>query len=202
MYLSATFKFPAALLLLAATLPVSASTNLVNNPGFETGSLSGWTVGGPSYGVGVDQNSSDVQSGSYGAYFGSDPTNPGLDSTLSQTLATTSGTQYTLSFWMSEYQADGLTGFFNVDLGGTQLLNLKDVAQQDFTHYSFNYIATSSNSVLLFDTNNVPGWYGLDNISVTSAVPEAPSWLFLSLGLLLLSVWSKYRPTPLSFTND
>src|SRR5207342_1372158 len=80
---------PIALLCSAAV----ANANLVTNGGFETGDFTGWTNGGNTGFTGVDPG---IQhSGTYGAFFGP----IGSNGFLSQTLATTAGGVYTLSFW-------------------------------------------------------------------------------------------------------
>lgn len=192
-----SFLKPLLLAILAVPVFPAAASNIVDNPGFESGDLTGWTSNAPAFGVGVDNNSGDVHSGNFGVYFGTDPSNPTLDSFLSQTLNTSVGEKYTLSFWMSDYQADALGGHFNVNLGGSQLFNLTDVAQQDFTLYSATYTATSASTLLQFDANNVPGWFGLDDVSVTAnqvtSVPEPSTWIILLTGMAFLACLPKRR---------
>lgn len=96
----------AALLLVIAGLVTGASTaqaaNLLSNPGFETGSLSGWTCSGGSV------VSSPVRSGGFavnGAVSSSDLAQ------CSQTVAVQPSTAYTLSAWVrGNYVYLGVTG--------------------------------------------------------------------------------------------
>ncbi len=175
----------------------ACSADLVTNGGFETGNLAGWSSSGPDYGVGVDNYPSDVHSGAYGVYFGSDMNNfPNLPSALSQALTTTIGQKYTLSFYMSEYQADALDGYFSVSVGGGQVFNLTDVLQQDMTRYSVDFVATSTSTALQFQNYNAPGFYGLDDVSVVAAVPLPAALPLLLSGVSLLGGLSLRRKSP------
>lgn len=172
-------------------LPTAGAANIVANPGFETGDFSGWTTSAPAFGIGVDTYSSDVHAGTYGVYFGSNPGSPATASVLDQQLATVIGDQYTLTFWLSEYLADDLGGFFKASMGGNVLVNLADVAQQDFTQYTANFTASSTTTLLDFQALNLPGFFGLDDISVTdttplSSVPVPSTLLNLLIGFLAL----------------
>ena len=71
----------------------------MTNGSFETDSLSGWTVGGNSATLSTGPQlfvDNTAESGTYAAAFGSME----ADGTLSQTIATTAGQDYTLSFWL------------------------------------------------------------------------------------------------------
>src|ERR1035438_869084 len=74
---------------------------LVNND-FETGDFNGWTTSGNFTLSFVSTNSANVHSGRYGARMGPS----GSLAFLSQTMATTAGTRYLISFWLN---CDGLT---------------------------------------------------------------------------------------------
>jgi hypothetical protein len=96
-----------ALVLLAATVSttaVSAATNLVTNPGFETGSLSPWTCDPGTAKV----VTSPVHSGSYA--LAATPTS-NLTAQCSQTVSVQPNTTYTLSAWvLGNYAYIGDTG--------------------------------------------------------------------------------------------
>jgi hypothetical protein len=77
-------------------------TNPFSNPGFETGSFSGWTTGGQATSI-----STTAHSGSYAGLAGSTaPTNG--DSSISQTVTAPSGAA-TLSFWYEVVCPDTVT---------------------------------------------------------------------------------------------
>ncbi|HEV2344191.1 MAG TPA: carbohydrate binding domain-containing protein [Actinocrinis sp.] len=98
----AALVLPAAVYLAAA--PASAAANLLTNPGFETGSLSGWTCDAGTATV----VSSPVHSGSY-ALSGT-PTSS-ADAQCTQTVSVQANTSYTLSGYVEgSYVYIGVTG--------------------------------------------------------------------------------------------
>ena len=116
-------------------IPGFATAGNVTNGGFETGDFTGWTLSGNTDFVGV--TTGIAHSGDYAAYFGSD----GSLGFLSQTLATTAGTSYELSFFLA---SDGqLPSEFQVTFGGTTL-SQNDLALSSYTGESLILTATSS----------------------------------------------------------
>ena len=109
------------------------------------------------------------QGGQFGASIGA----MGSDATLSQTLQTTAGQQYTLSFWL-ENQGAGPNDF-TVKWNGTTILALANASAQDYTQYSYTVTATGTTSVLEFDARQDPARWDLDNISVVATGPQLPS---------------------------
>ena len=156
---------------LTLTTPVTP-INLVANGGFETGNFSGWTLGGNYQTInGLWQTTVDnnAQGGSYGAGIGA----MGSDATLSQTLQTTPGQQYTLSFWLKNEGAG--PNDFTVKWNGTTILALANASAQDYTQYSYTVSATGTTSVLEFDARQDPARWDLDNVSVVATGPQLPS---------------------------
>jgi hypothetical protein len=103
-------------LLIAITITAgrnqSLADNLLQNPGFETGDFTGWTVGGtsPTNGVGIVgtpipaciSGTVIVHSGTYAAYAAVDTLWPGPNHPLilSQTVPVVPGNTYDIGFWM------------------------------------------------------------------------------------------------------
>ena len=99
----------------------------------------------------------------------------GSDGTLSQTIATTAGQTYTLSFWLQN-EASG-TNDFKAIWNGQTLLSLSNAAQSGYTEYTYTVTATGSTTTLEFSAANGPSQWDLDNISLTAnsnATPQTP----------------------------
>lgn len=201
----------------------SSWANLINNPSFEmpvapargflnfangsTG-IAGWTVVG---------NEVSIVSGTYSAECCIFPAQDGiqwLDLTgngsnaiegVRQTVATTVGDVYTLSFWVGNTfdpgGAFGSASTVNVLVGGVTIGSAVNrsstTGTQVWQQFTFSFTATSSATTLAF-MNGDPATdneNGLDNIVLngTSGIPGAPeagtSWLFAlgvaGTGLLL-----------------
>ena len=160
--------------------------NLIANGSFETGDFSGWTTGGnfeaSSVTFGGFYDYSGAQDGTWYAVLGP----VGSDGTLSQTLATTPGSVYTVSFWLAGVGDDpsDFSAFWN----GTQLISLTDPnTGSNWMQYSFTVTGTGSDT-LSFSFRDDPAWIAFDNVSVTevsgTSVPEPGSLLLLGTGVL------------------
>ena len=167
--------------------PVSAA-NLVTNGDFEHNGLSGWTrsgtvdLGSTPY-VGLD----DASFGKRLAIFNAgDHT---ADGVLSQTIATILGQRYDLRFdygvttgGSQALLASIFDGASNSILGSTRAASDKSLPQT----FRLSFVATSSASTIRFQdssSNNSMSQDGaIDNVSVTSAVPEPGTWVMMILG--------------------
>jgi subtilase family serine protease len=155
---------------LAATLPFSLSVNSTNTPpvvngGFETGDLTGWTLGGSTGNDFVTTNGSFVHSGSYGLELGQSASL----GYLSQTLVTVPGQNYLLSLWLANpgKGKNATPNQFLVQWNGTTLYNQGNIPSISWTNLQFVVTATGVSTVLQFGFDDTHAYLALDDISVT-----------------------------------
>lgn len=162
-----------ALVLLGAAGPARA--DYLVNGGFETGSFSGWSQSGNTNYTFV--SSSAPNSGNYAAWLGP----VGSPGYLSQTVATTPGASYTLTFFLA---GDGKTpSDFQVLFGGTSVMDQTNIPSQGYTEYQYTVTATSSSTVLQFGFQDDNGFLRLDDVSLSpNAAPEPGGLTLLALG--------------------
>ena len=161
--------------LMAAAAPASAATNLLANPGFETGTLSGWTCPAADHVTG-----SPVHSGS-GALAGAASASD--DAQCTQTVSVQPSSSYTLTGWVQgSYVFLGDTGTGSTD---TDTWTAAATGWQQLST-SFS-TGASTTSVTVY----VHGWYGegtyyADDLSLTGpggsgagggSAPAAPAGL-------------------------
>jgi hypothetical protein len=197
-------KLLALTVLAAGSLGISgiASANLLTNGDFETGSFSGWTTSGLTCSgvgsgfsaatggcVGYDTDTGP-HSGAAAAYLGT----AAGGGVISQSFATVAGDTYLVDFFLATgaYQQAASPNSLVVNAGGNVLLSIVNGAAQGFVHYSYEFLATSSTSSLVFTHGNQPSFFTLDDVSVTS-VPEPSSLLLMGLGLAGFAFFARRR---------
>jgi hypothetical protein len=173
-------------LAVASIAPLSAGS-IVNNGGFETGDFTGWTqIGNTSFDGVTCPGLGAVPEGSCEAFFGP----VGSDGGIQQTLATTSGLQYLITF---QFEPDGGTpSDFSATFDGSSLVSLTNPASSGFQFFSFIRTATSNSTVLAFNFRDDPGFLNLDAVTASS-VPEPVSAALLGIGLGTLALARRRR---------
>ncbi len=198
-----------------ASFQVYGSPNLVQNGGFETTPYGAdWTVtlapAIPATGTGshfnfggvippgTDPGGNSPNSGVSSANFGANTPGTGLsvDDVITQTVPTTGGDEYQVSYYLrtaGETGHIGVSGYaqFVSSFGGQTLQNLHDPDPTfGYTEFTYEVEATSSSSVLSFAGQCVNGWFNLDDVSVTdlgngsTGVPDTAS----TFGLLSVTL--------------
>lgn len=189
-------------------LPAFASPNLIANGGFEQSSfsgnyatygagstaLSGWIIGGDS--IDLINHYWQPASGSYSldlsGYY---------DGTISQSIATTQGQRYHVTFDMAgNPDDDDKVKVMQVGLAGQPLYTFdtsgRTQSNMGWTTKGFDFVATGSHSTLFFSSLQDSAYgVALDNVSVT-AVPEPESYAMILSGLGLLGVITRRRSQP------
>jgi hypothetical protein len=160
------------------------SQSVVQNGGFATGNFGPWTL--------VDDGSGNdfIDNGSYAIppYTGTydfvlgDTNSPAY---FSQILPTVPGQDYLLSFWLYQTELDGGGAqIFDVNWN-TNAASMNTIytlpVQGAFNWSEFNFVvaAASTNTTLQFAAQNVPAYFGLDDVSVT----PIPVPTLIALGL-------------------
>jgi PKD repeat protein len=151
-------------------------SGLVSNGDFEMGDFTGWAFSGDTSYSFVDNSSvSGIMpySGNYEAALGTS----GSLGYLSQTLNTTPGASYALSFWIENpYEAPGE---FLVSWNGNTLLDEANPVTSDWTNVQFTVTATRTSTVLQFGFEDDYYYFGLDGISVVPITVSSPQFTSL-----------------------
>ncbi len=164
----------------------SAHADFVNG-GFEQG-LQGWSVSS-FFAEGFDYGIDNFVHAGSSAFFGGGIGEAGV---LSQTVATSAGQPYVLSFWLS---GDGyMPNEFTVLANNAPLFQLTDAALVSQTYQQVKVFLnpTSPSTTFSFAFRSDSGAFHIDNLSVT-AVPEPSSALLLAVGAGALAALRRAR---------
>jgi hypothetical protein len=159
--------------------PLAGQTagEFVVNPGFEAGDFTGWTQSGDTgfTSVAGSFDGTPPHSGRFQAVFG--PVD-GLGF-ITQTVPTIPGANYTLSFWLA-HPYDHVGAEWLVRAGGTTLSDVHDAEDFDYTQFTFTFTAASNFTPVQFGFLERPGFFFLDDISVTPPVPVSDRFTLTS----------------------
>ena len=173
----------------------AGTVNLVTNGSFEQGALSigsfqGWQTNLGDISTFVDSNGTtgtlygDATDGLWSAFFGSTAADGGAS--ISQSLVTTPGQMYTLSFDLANDNG-GLAPVNELDVvvGAVTAFDFTDLPDQNYVHEQYSFVASGNSTLLEFSGSNDQSYFDLDNVAVAAA-PE-PSALALGGIAALLS---------------
>lgn len=150
--------------------PQQVAPLILLNGNFDSGDFLGWSKTGNFSSCAVDTNSLYAHLGIYGAELGPNGS-PGF---LSQTLSTTPGASYLLSFWLDSPDG-GNPNEFRVSWNGTTLFDQTNIAAIGWTNIQLLVTATATNTVLQFGFRDDVTWLGLDDVRVIPAQPAIAS---------------------------
>src|SRR5437868_14308655 len=122
-----------------------AKANLITNPGFETGDVTGWTKVGLADVIRMNSGIAP-HSGNFQARL--------FTGTLTQSVATTPGASYTINFFLA-LASNQSNNSFSVSWGGVPILSLTNQSPFGYTEYSFTETASTASSALVFSYNVV-----------------------------------------------
>ncbi len=162
-------------------------TLAVGNGGFETGDFFDWVFTGNTnddYVAGAPLYLSYVHSGAYAAILGE----PLTLASLSQSLPTTNGGLYLISFWLDN-PVGGNPNEFQVNWNGNTLFVQTNMPKFSWTNMQFVATASTNATTLQFFFLNEPDAFGLDDISVTAITAPAFASVTASNGVLQFN-WS------------
>ncbi len=184
------------LFLLPILAAVCNGSNIIQNPGFESGSTS-WTFFG--FGVTTTLPHSGTQDADTGCVGHACVSTLGGGAFISQTLNTVALQPYNLSFWVTEDA--GATSEMSVFWNGTlvaDILNPNNNGNTNYKQFTFSALPTTSNSTVLeVHGRQDPGAIFFDDffadVSGASSVPEPATFWFAALAAAMLIVARRLR---------
>lgn len=169
---------------LSSTLALLASSatfgDLVTNGSFETGDFSGWTVENAPVGSSVVVYNDSTP---FGTHYASFAGSGGQYDSISQLLATTAGTEYTVTLWVNNLgiENDSLL----IQWEGVTALNLTPLGTglESWEMISFNVFATGNGSLLSIGGFDSQAAIGLDAISVAQVPAPGAAAILMATAL-------------------
>jgi hypothetical protein len=170
----------------AAAYPATAQ-NLVQNPGFESTPAGGasspdWTLD-TSSGTTYVNGEGTANTGVWAVDFAAAGAAAASQGTLSQAIATTPSTYYTVSFFLAN--EGGPHNTFLATFGGQTVLSLTDASAFGYRQYTATVRVTSASSVLAFTGEQDSSDFLLDDVSVESGPLPVTGGGLLSFGVVL-----------------
>ncbi|HEY3856554.1 MAG TPA: choice-of-anchor tandem repeat GloVer-containing protein, partial [Verrucomicrobiae bacterium] len=143
-------------------------SQLIQNGGFETGSLSPWIeIGNPSSAA-VRSTPAAVHSGNFGVLLES----PGSLNYLTQTFPTVAGQPYLISLWLDS--PDGITpNEFQVQWNDSIVFDQNNIPAIGWTNIQLDVTATNSFTTLQLGFRDDQGFLGLDDVQVVALADAA-----------------------------
>lgn len=165
-------------LMLAAS---AGAQELVVNGGFETGDLTGWSLG----------NDASAFVGTYAPHSGTYELKltPGSSTNEAyQVLATTPGDEYDISIWLFHDGGDSTSNSVAMDWNGSAIPGSPTVLQPStgWVDYTYELSASTSATTIAITAHDPLGNIYLDDVSVKPA-PEPATIIGLGLGAAALS---------------
>ncbi len=114
-----------------------------------------------------------------------------------QTIQTVAGHHYTLEFDLgnsSSYNYGNTSSLVASAGNASQLfVNTDTTSTNSWQHFSLNFVASASTTDIRLAGNTAVYYIGLDNASVTAAVPEPETWAMMLSGLGALAFLARRR---------
>jgi hypothetical protein len=174
----------------AASTAQAAVTNLVTNSGFESGDFTGWTQFGNTTFNGVACSPGFGHASTCASFFGPIGSNGGISQTLTGLDV---GGEYILDFQLQN-SAD-VPSAFSVTFGTTTIYTVTNPAASGpagtYAEFNFRMFATASSQTLTFNFRDDPGFFILDDVSVT--VPEPTTLALVGAALAGLGLARRGR---------